>query len=124
MTRNVIIVINGWFSSSDMLTSVHYRDERDSQLCSLTLSTYPRKVTLPFCLFQGTHFWCAGPYHKIYTYQMADKCSDSVVSVDLENSAFVASNFDCNNCVTYCLDDCIVAVRIVGECVAYCYCAR
>jgi hypothetical protein len=32
-----------------------------------------------FCLLQGTHFWCAGPYHKIHTYQMADKCSDSVV---------------------------------------------
>ena len=77
-----------------------------------------------FCLSQGTHFWCAGSYHKIHTYQMADKCSDSVVSMDLENSAFVTSNFDCNNCVTYCLDDCIVAVRIVGESVAYCYCAR
>ena len=45
-------------------------------------------------------------------YQMADKCSDSVVSVVMEISAFVASNFDCNNFVTYCLDDCIVAVRM------------
>jgi hypothetical protein len=32
MTRNVI---RGWFSSSDMLTSVHYRGERDSLLCLL-----------------------------------------------------------------------------------------
>jgi hypothetical protein len=76
MTRNVI---NGWFSSSDMPTSVHYRGERDSLLCSLTLSTYPAVDSCDiFCLLQGTHFWCAGPYHKIHTYQMADKCSDSV----------------------------------------------
>jgi hypothetical protein len=50
----------------------------------------------------------------LHTYQMADKCSDYLVYVVLENSAFVASNFDCNNFVTYCLDDCIVAVRIVA----------
>jgi hypothetical protein len=35
------------FSSSDIPTSVYHRSERDSLLCSLTLSTYPRKVTLP-----------------------------------------------------------------------------
>ena len=67
-----------------------------------------------FCLLQGIYLWCAGPYHKIHTYQMADKCSDSLVYVVLENSAFVASNFDCNNFLTYYFDDCIVAVRIVG----------
>jgi hypothetical protein len=36
---------------------------------------------------------------------MTDTCSDSVVSVVLEKSVLVASNFDCDNYVTYCLEN-------------------
>jgi hypothetical protein len=67
--RNSLIVGMDFLKAnqgSDMPTSVHHRGERDSLLCSLILSTYPRKVTLPSTVL--TYFVSRDSGRKIRRY--------------------------------------------------------